>query len=164
MKLTSIFNIDKSSYYNNKISIMSSDNIENKFKNALKKEGFKVTPQRIAIFHEMTKDQGHRESDEIYSAIKKLNINVSRATLYRTLDILVKNNFVRKLNIGDGKARYENKVDSQHHDHMICNSCGEIIEFVNLEIERLQDIIARESKFILTSHIHQLFGICSKCQ
>ena len=97
-------------------------------------------------------------------AIKRCNTHVSRATVYRTLDILVQNNFVRKLNLGDGRARYENKVDRHHHDHMICNTCGQIFEFVDAEIEKLQDKVAKQYQFILKSHIHQLFGICNECQ
>ena len=134
------------------------------FKSVLRKEGMKVTPQRIAVLEEMVMDIGHRESEEIYMAIKRRNVHVSRATVYRTLDLLVQNNFVRKLNLGDGRARYENKIDSHHHDHMVCNSCGKIIEFVNDEIEKLQDIVAEKYNFILKSHTHQLFGICKTCQ
>ena len=143
---------------------MVDEKILEKFKKILHKESLKVTPQRIAVLEEMLKDMGHRESEEIYFSIKEQNINVSRATLYRTLDILVQNKFVRKLNLGDGRARYENKVGGHHHDHMICNSCGLIIEFVDPQIEKLQDVIAEKNKFILTNHIHQLFGICQDCK
>ena len=143
---------------------MVDEKILEKFKKILHKESLKVTPQRIAVLEEMLKDMGHRESEEIYFSIKEQNINVSRATVYRTLDILVQNKFVRKLNLGDGRARYENKVGGHHHDHMICNSCGLIIEFVDPQIEKLQDVIAEKNKFILTNHIHQLFGICQDCK
>ena len=79
------------------------------------------------------------------------------------MDILVENNFARKMDVGDGKARYENKIGSPHHDHLICISCGIIIEFVNPKIEDLQKKIATENKFILTRHILQLFGTCHNC-
>ena len=143
---------------------MLDEKILEKFKTRLRKKGQKVTLQRIAIFEEMAEDRGHRESEEIYIAIKSRNMHVSRATVYRTLDILVQNNFVRKLNLGDGRARYESKIDSHHHDHMICNCCGQIIEYVDYEIEKLQEIVAKKYDFILKSHIHQLFGICKECQ
>jgi len=140
------------------------DKILDKFKKCLRKERQKVTPQRIAVLEEITEDMGHRESEEIYMAIKSRSIHVSRATVYRTLDILVQNNFVRKLNLGDGRARYESKIDSHHHDHMICNICGKIIEYVDYEIEKLQEKVAKKYDFILENHIHQLFGICKGCQ
>ena len=143
---------------------MADNKLLDSFKTVLRKQGFKITPQRIIVLEEIIKNKGHRESEEIYLAIKSRNTYVSRATVYRTLDILVQNNFVRKLNLGDGRARYENKVDSHHHDHMICNSCGQIFEFVDLEIEKLQDEIAKKHEFILKNHIHQLLGICKECQ
>ena len=134
------------------------------FKTILRKEGLKITPQRIAVLKESTKDKGHRESEDIYLAIKSSKTHVSRATVYRTLDILVQHGFARKLNLGDGRARYEPKIDSPHHDHMICNNCGKIIEFVNHEIEKIQEEITKHHQFKLQQHIHLLFGICKECQ
>ena len=143
---------------------MENNKLLSDFKDVLRKEGLKITPQRIAVLEEIIKDKGHRESEDIYMAIKTRKTHVSRATVYRTLDILVQQGFARKLNLGDGRARYETKIDSPHHDHMICNNCGKIIEFVNHEIERIQEEITKHHQFILQQHIHQLFGICKECQ
>lgn len=143
---------------------MVNKKILEEFKLIMKKKRLKVTPQRISILDELLKDKGHRESEEIYFAIKNSNSNVSRATVYRTLDILVEHNFIRKMNIGDGKFRYETKIGIHHHDHMICTYCNKIIEFVNSDIEELQDRIAEKNNFILESHTHQLFGKCKDCQ
>ena len=90
--------------------------------------------------------------------------NVSLATVYRTLNVLVENNFARKMDLGDGRYVFESKVDSPHHDHMICVSCGDIIEFISEDIELIQERIAKKHKFIMQRHLHQLFGICKKCQ
>ena len=143
---------------------MVSEILLNKFKKALKKEGLKVTPQRIAVLEEVLNSSDHRISEDIYSAIKKNKVNVSRATVYRTLDILVQSGFARKMNLDGGGAKYENKINSPHHDHLICNECDDIIEFVNDDIERIQDEIAQKFQFKLQKHIHQLFGVCKKCQ
>ena len=134
------------------------------FKTVLRNEGLKITPQRIAVLKEIIKNKDHRESEDIYFAIKSGKTYVSRATVYRTLDILVQNNFVRKLNIGDGKARYESKINSLHHDHLICDTCHTIIELMNPEIEILQENIADKYQFSLKRHVHQLFGVCKACQ
>jgi Fur family ferric uptake transcriptional regulator len=130
----------------------------------LRKEALKITRQRIAVLEEIMKDKGHRESEDVYMAIKTRKIHVSRATVYRTLDILVQHGFARKLNLGDGRARLKHKIDSPHHDHIICNECGKIIEFVNDEIEKMQEEIAKQHHFKLQQHIHQLFGFCKECQ
>jgi len=143
---------------------MADKKLLNRFKEALKKEGLKYTPQRTAVLEEIIKDKGHRESEEIYLALKKSGQHVSRATVYRTMDILVNNGFARKMNLGDGRARYESKVNSPHHDHLVCMDCGLIVEFMDQQIEDLQDKIAIQYNFQLKRHIHQLFGLCKKCQ
>ena len=143
---------------------MADQKLLNRFKEALKKEGLKYTPQRTAVLEEIIKDKGHRESEEIYLALKKGGKHVSRATIYRTMDILVNNGFARKMNLGDGRARYESKVNSPHHDHLVCMDCGLIVEFMDQQIEDLQDKIAIQYNFQLKRHIHQLFGLCKKCQ
>jgi len=143
---------------------MADQKLLNRFKEALKKEGLKYTPQRTAVLEEIIKDKGHRESEEIYLALKKRGQHVSRATVYRTMDILVNNGFARKMNLGDGRARYESKVNSPHHDHLVCMDCGLIVEFMDQKIEDLQDKIAIQYNFQLKRHIHQLFGLCKKCQ
>jgi len=90
-------------------------------------------------------------------------LKVSRATVYRTIDVLVKNNLVRKLDLGDGRARYENKMDTAHHDHLICVQCGKIEEFMDNVIENQQEVIVENFGYRLIRHIHQLFVICDEC-
>ena len=80
------------------------------------------------------------------------------------MGILVKNGYARKMEIGDGRSRYENKIGSPHHDHLICTSCGKIVEFLDQDVEDLQDKIAKHYHFKLQRHIHQLFGVCKKCR
>ena len=130
--------------------------IEN-FKNALKKEGLKFTNQRFVVFEILLTHEGHFDCEDIIKLINKGNKKVSRATIYRTLDILVKYNLARKLVLDDGKARYENKLISDHHDHMICIETGKIIEFLSEEIEKIQDKIAKEKGYKVIKHVHQLF-------
>ena len=137
--------------------------ILDKFKNVLRKESLKLTKQRLAVLSNVVNNSGHRECDEIFDHLKSDGENVSRATVYRTVGILEKYSFLRKLELGDGRARYEYKLDRGHHDHMVCIECGEIIEFFNSELESLQDEICKEKKFKLVRHIHQLFGVCEIC-
>jgi Fur family ferric uptake transcriptional regulator len=136
----------------------------NQFKDALKQESLRLTNQRIAILEDLLGSEEHRECDDIYLSLRKKQVPVSRATIYRTLDILEQVGFVRKLDIGDGRFRYENKLAQAHHDHMICLKCGKIVEFVDHVIERRQDQIASEKGFNLLKHSHQLFGLCRSCQ
>ena len=127
------------------------------FKQILKQEGLRFTKQRQIILETIQNSNAHHDADKIYENIKSKNIKVSRATVYRTLDILAKNKFIRKLDVGDGRIRYEAKITGEHHDHMICLETGKIIEFFNEDIERLQDKIAKKLGYKVIRHSHQLF-------
>ena len=131
---------------------------------ALRNEGMRYTKQRKIVWDEICQSKEHRDAEEIYLIINKNGRKVSRATVYRTIDVLVKNNLVRQLELGDGRKRFENKLDSSHHDHIVCLSCGNIQEFVDDLIEKQQDKIAKKHNFIIVRHIHQLFGLCSNCK
>jgi Fur family ferric uptake transcriptional regulator len=139
---------------------MSSSDI---LKKALKKEGLRYTHQRQAIWDELSASDEHRDAEEIYLALYNSGLKVSRATVYRTIDVLVINNLVRKLDLGDGRARYENKMDTAHHDHLICVQCGKIEEFMDNVIENRQEVIVENFGYRLIRHIHQLFVICDEC-
>lgn len=123
----------------------------------LKKEGLRYTLQRQAVWDEIKRKPEHRDVDDIYQELRNKNINVSRATLYRTIDVLVKNKMVRKMDVGDGRSLYEPRLDDDHHDHMICEETGKIIEFYNEELEALQESIAKEHGYKVVRHVHQLF-------
>ena len=126
-------------------------------KTIIKKEGLRYTSQRQAIWDELKNSKEHRDAEGIFLELLKKNLKVSRATVYRTIDVLVKNSLVRKMELGDGKALYEPKLKDEHHDHMICTETGKITEFFNEELEALQDKIVRDHGYELVRHVHQLF-------
>ena len=136
----------------------------NLLKKVLKKENLRYTQQRQAIWDELCSSEEHRDAEEIYLSLRKNGVNASRATVYRTIDVLVKNKLVRKLDLGDGKALYENKIDATHHDHLICVQCGKIEEFIDENIEKIQDDIVKSFGYKMIRHIHQLFVLCDECQ
>lgn len=126
-------------------------------KKILQSEGLRYTKQRQAIWNEINGSKEHRNVDEIYFSIIKSGIKVSRATVYRTIDVLVKNSLVKKIDGLESGSLYENRLDRKHHDHMICVETGKIIEFYNKELENLQDQIAEEKGYKIVRHVHQLF-------
>ena len=123
----------------------------------LKSEGLRYTDQRQAIWDEIRNSNEHRDAEDIYLKLKEGNVKVSRATVYRTIDVLVKNRLVRKMDVGEGRSLYEPRLDDEHHDHMICLDTGDIIEFYNKELEDLQDTIAKKHGYKVIRHVHQLF-------
>ena len=133
-------------------------------KEALQKEGLRYTQQRQEIWNELCSSDEHRDAEEIFFTLRKRGLDISRATVYRTIDVLVKNKLIDKLDIGDGRARFEYNEKYLHHDHLVCTRCGKIVEFYNDEIVELQNEIAKQHKFTLLDNSHQLFGICEDCQ
>ena len=126
-------------------------------KSILKSEGLRYTKQRQGVWDEIRSSSEHRDAEEIYLHLNNNNIKVSRATVYRTIDVLVKNNLVRKMELGDGRALYEHKLNEEHHDHIICVETGKIIEFYNEDLENLQEDIVKKHGYKLVRHVHQLF-------
>ena len=126
-------------------------------KSVLIKEKLRLTDQRIAIWNQIQNSKKHMDVEEIFSLLKTKKKIVSRATIYRTLDVLVRNRLIRKMDVGDGYSLYEPRLDNDHHDHMICEDTGDIIEFFSEELELLQEKIAREHGYTVIRHTHQLF-------
>ncbi|RMF07313.1 MAG: transcriptional repressor [Candidatus Neomarinimicrobiota bacterium] len=130
------------------------------FISILRAEGLRYTWQRQAIWDEIKSTDEHRDADDIYLSLKQAGKTISRATVYRTIDVLVKYGFIRKLEFGEGRMRLEHKLDPAHHDHLVCENCGRIIEFVDDRIEDLQTAVCQQHGFQLTRHVHQLFARC----
>ena len=84
--------------------------------------------------------------------------------MYRTLALLTESGLAAELDFGDGQKRYERNYEQGHHDHMICTQCGKSIEFHNYLIEKLQEDVAREHGFEMTTHKLDMFGICQDCR
>ena len=135
-----------------------------KFKNTLHTNGMKCTPARLSIFKEVYSSSEHFDADEIYFRMRREKHSVSRATVYRTLDLLVENGFVSKVNVGASQVHFENTLAQEHHEHLVCTQCGKIIEFRNDMIEKQQDKICKEFGFFPTKHNLIIFGLCDKCQ
>jgi len=134
-----------------------SDSVSKILIQILKSEGLRYTEQRKAIWEEIRNSNEHRDAEDIYLKLKSNGVSVSRATVYRTIDVLVKNRLVRKMDVGEGRSLFEPRLDDEHHDHMICIDTGNIIEFYNEELENLQDKIAEENGYEVVRHVHQLF-------
>ena len=122
-----------------------------------KSEGLRLTRQRQAVWDEIRHSKDHLDAEDIYENIKNKDVHISRATVYRTIDVLVKNNLLRKMNMGDGRNRYELKDEDDHDDHMICVETGKIIEFFDDDLEKLQEEIAKKYGYKVIRHVHQLF-------
>ena len=134
------------------------------FAEFLKRRGLKTTRERTALFEEIFSTHHHFDAEDLVSRMRERGKKVSRATVYRTLDLLHDCGLVGRVRLNEEKYRYERQMQGEHHDHLICTACGRIIEFVEPKIEVLQEEICARYEFQPTSHSHQIRGICATCK
>ena len=124
-------------------------------------KGVKLTDQRKTIAKIMSDSQDHPDVDELYKRASKIDSKISIATVYRTVKLFEEAGIVAKHDFKGGKARYE-ELNEGHHDHLIDIKTGEIIEFVDEEIEKLQQKVADKYGYKLVDHKLELYGIKKK--
>lgn len=147
------------------IETLTFDELLAEFKNILKSNALKYTSQREAILSTLYKNPQHFTSENLYMLVKQNHpeLSIGIATVYRTLALLEENGLVSSISLGIQGKKFE-IANKPHHDHLICESCGKIVEFENEKIEDLQQQIAKENGFVLTDHLMQLYGVCTECQ
>ena len=130
-------------------------------------KGVKLTEQRKIIVKVLSEskqaygESDHPDVDELYSRVSKIDSKISIATVYRTVKVLEEAGILAKHDFKGGKARYEAMIES-HHDHLIDVKTGEIIEFVDEEIEALQKKVAEKYGYTLVDHKLELYGVKKK--
>ena len=136
----------------------------NDFKSLLKDNSLKFTIQREVILETLYKSDEHLTPESLHHLIQENfpDLKTGIATVYRTLALLEDSQMVTSLSFGAQGKKYELGA-KEHHDHMICTSCGNITEFVDEEIEKRQDSIAKELGFTISDHSMQIYGICKNC-
>jgi len=138
--------------------------IRKAFQQYLKKRSLKLTAQRERIFERAFATHSHFSAETLYGWMREEEgSSVSRATVYRTLGLLVEGGFLESLDTGQGELLYEHVLGHRHHDHLVCTDCGRIEEFYEPEIERLQEEVCQRKGFRLEYHNLRLFGTCGAC-
>ena len=133
--------------------------------NHLKATGkHRATPERFAVLDAVLQSQGHFDAEALYYRMVTGGIKVSKATVYNTLDLLQQCGLVSKYRFAENTSRYEKAFGRPHHHHLICLECGDIIEFVNDKLDRIQTEVCAEKTFDAQSSSLQIFGTCSKCK
>lgn len=135
-----------------------------KFEGYLREEKYRVTPERFEVLDAAMATSGHFDADELFLTLKKGRSKVSRATVYNTLDILEECGLVYKVRLKDHGSRYEKAFGRAPHDHLLCAQCGQIVEFVDENMEKSREAIAKKFKFELISHSYQILGLCPDCR
>ena len=132
-----------------------------KIEDRCKQRGVRLTDQRKLIAKVMSQSSDHPDVDELHKRISKIDEKVSIATVYRTVKLLEESGIIEKHDFKGGKARYEQSPDI-HHDHLIDVNTGEIVEFTDEEIEKLQNKVAEKLGYKLVDHRLELYGTKTK--
>ncbi|MCU0725542.1 MAG: transcriptional repressor [Planctomycetes bacterium] len=129
----------------------------------LKEHSFKLTGQRKKIIDAIFATHEHFSADDLHDVLREKGEAISKATVYRTLSLLAESGFIESRDFGRGQLYYEHVLGHEHHDHMICTSCGKVFEFRNAEIEKLKERIAKSRGFRMQKHSLRIFGTCKDC-
>lgn len=135
------------------------------FQQALAEQSLKMTDVRRAIVRAALTYRGHFEVQDLVRELRAHGVNeASMATVYRVLPLLLETGLVQPTLLSGERHRYEVAFEREHHDHLVCTSCGKVIEFRFEPIEQLQSELATRYDFELTSHFHELLGHCGDCR
>ena len=130
----------------------------------IQKAGLRRTAQRDLILEVFLQTEEHLSSEALYWLVQKEDPAVGQTTVYRTLKLLTEAGLAREVRLGDGRTYYEHHYNHEHHDHMICTSCGKVIEFFSPELEAMREKIAEQHNFRLTHHSMRILGVCEDCR
>lgn len=138
--------------------------VEKFFVQYLRDNNLKVTKERLMLLEELFNSSGHLDADSLLFQLRNQGKRVSRATIYRTLDLLVQCGLARKSRLGREHYVYERVTPGKRHDHMVCTGCGRILEFYDPELEERQRQVCLDHHFRPTFYSLQIQGLCAECQ
>jgi len=130
------------------------------FRQFLKSEKNRITPERFEVMDATIDYEGHFGADDLYILMKNNHSRVSRATVYKTLELLVQCELLSKRNFGENITRYESNYKRQSHDHLICVDCGRIVEFVDAHVKKFPQQISDKLGFNFESYSFNIFARC----
>ncbi|MBI5376732.1 MAG: transcriptional repressor [Candidatus Schekmanbacteria bacterium] len=140
------------------------ENYEKVFKDFLKIRKLKYTRERETIIKAIFSTHDHFDAEDLEWRLRKNKQKISKATIYRTLDILIKSKLITEHEIGTDRRIFEHIHGHRHHDHLVCLSCGIFIEFDDERIEKMQDEVCKKLHFYPDRHSLKIFGLCRKCK
>jgi len=134
------------------------------FRRYLGDHNLPLTQQRLAVAEILFFAADHLSAEDVARQLARKGEAVGTATVYRTLDLLVRSGLVREHDFGEGFKRYEPMAAGQVHEHCVCSSCGKVMEFSNDRLERMIALLAEEVEFRPHHHRLEVYGLCRECQ
>ena len=136
---------------------------EEAFVRYLRSQQIKYTKPRRTILRAALGLPVQFDAEQLLALMHKAGDRVAKATIYRTLPLLVDSGILKQVRLSDSQAHYEHILEDEPHDHIVCHRCGRIIEFESRRVEQLRDQIARENDFRAVSHRFGITGYCATC-
>ena len=137
---------------------------EEQFKYFLKKNNLKFTKERREVLAAIAIQRNHFNTEDIYQQLKKQKSNVSLATVYRTIPLLIGSGLMTETTYGGERIIYEKIYNKPHHHHMVCINCGKIIDFTSPDVEVVQNDICQKNYFLSTEYRLEIKGYCQTCR
>jgi len=131
--------------------------------NQLRRSGYKLTPQRLAIINVISSTHDHLTPHAIYERVKREYPAIGLVTVYRVLDMLTKLELLCRVHAENRCRSYLMRRPTGHHHHIVCSKCGKVVDFNKCNLDRLQKIISRATGFEIKGHLLEFDGLCRKC-
>jgi len=137
-----------------------------RLKELVRQKGLNSSTTRDAVARAAINFEGHFEAGDLAEKVQSSGLKGAHlATIYRTLPLLLEAGMIQQTMLSAGERHfYESVVEREHHDHLVCQKCNKVIEFRSEAFETMEREIAAQYDFELTSHIHELIGVCAKCR
>ena len=143
---------------------MGHDAVVDAFANYLRDHGLPVTAQRTAIADIMLRSERHLSADDVALELTRRESGIGLATVYRTIELLLKSGLLVERDFGEGFRRYEPARDVPHHEHLLCTVCGKVREFRDERLERMTTLVAESHGYARQRHRLVIYGVCDDCQ
>jgi Fur family ferric uptake transcriptional regulator len=140
------------------------DAVVDAFTTYLRDHGLPVTAQRMAIADIMLRSDRHLSADDVARALAQRESGIGLATVYRTIELLLKSGLLVERDFGEGFRRYEPARDIPHHEHLLCTVCGKVREFRDERLERMTTLVAEAHGYARQRHRLVIYGVCDDCQ
>lgn len=142
---------------------MNIDIVKERFSSYLKSKGHRITNERLLVLESLCSNESHIDAENLFIKMRGRGLKVSRATVYNTLQLLLQSNLIKRSHFGESHHHYEPLLTGRQHHHLVCSSCGKVIEFSSDLLNKIQADICGKYRFRFSNSAFQITGVCREC-
>ncbi len=136
----------------------------NKIARIMRQHGYRLTPQRHAVLKVISQSHDHLTPAAIHNRVQGEYPQIGQTTIYRLLDVLTELGLICKIHMGGTCRSYLMRRPTEHHHHLVCSSCGRVIDFTGCDLSQLEQRLSQETEFEIEGHLLEFHGRCRQCQ